>query len=427
MKNILFICLLLSVGNSGRAGEESSPATRAMTNRLSLDAVIQEVNERNPALKSAQSRWEAAKTRLRQAGAWSDPRFGVDLERSDSKGLTRIHAAEWMLAQEVPLSGKNRLRASAARAEAASVLSELHRRELDLTVRARIAYARLANAYAQIDLNHKNDVILRQFIEISRIRYEAGTRQQSDVLMAETEQVKNEEVSRDLERDLSDAQSQLNVLMNRPAGSPLAEPEPNIFREFTFRLQEIESAALQLRPELLGASNRIAAANAQHTLARRAWVPDPELRLEARQFSGSGFTEYDTAVFFNLPWLNPGKYKSAIAEAKFNRDSAEQDLAALQAETTGLVRDQLKKITTFHHHVTLFRERLVPLAGQTLDATRISYENDKTSLLELLTAQRTVRDTESTFQHHLADYLTAVAELEAITGAKIDNLNFIQP
>ncbi len=397
-----------------------------MTNRLSLIAVIQEVNERNPALKSAQARWEAAKTRLRQAGAWSDLRFGVDLERSDTS-FTRIHDSEWMLAQEVPLSGKNRLRASAARAEAASVLSELHRRELDLTVRARIAYTRLADAYAQIDLNQKNDAILRQFIEISRIRYEAGTRQQSDVLMAETEQVKYEEARRDLERDLSDAQSQLNVLMHRPAGSALAEPEPNVFRAFTFHAQEVESAALQNRPELLGASNRIAAANAQHTLARRAWVPDPELRVEARQFSGSGFTEYDTAVFFNLPWLNPGKYKSAIAEAKFNRDSAEQDLAALQAETTGLVRDQLKKITTFHHHVTLFRERLVPLARQTLDATRISYENDKTSLLELLIAQRTVRDTESTFQHHLADYLTAVAELEAITGDKIDNLNFVQP
>ena len=427
MKKLFFFVILLSAGNDGRAGEEFSPAASIATNRLPLQAVIREVNERNPALKSAQASWDAAKTRLRQEGAWSDPKFGVDVERSGTTRFTSYHNTEWMLAQEVPLSGKNRLRARAARADAAAVFANLRRRELDLTVRARIAYARLANAHTQIELNLKNDALLRQLIEIALIRYEAGARMQSDVLMAKTEQVKNEEARRDLERDLSDAQSQLNVLMHRQAASPLAEPEPNSFREFTFRPEEVESAALQLRPELQGASNRIAATKAQHDLARRAWVPDPELRVEARQFGGSGFTEYDTGIFFNLPWLNPGKYKSAIAEAKFNRDSAEQDLAALEAETAGLVRDQLKKISTFQHHYALFQERLLPLARQTLDATRIAYENDKASLLELLTAQRTVRDTESTLQHHLTDYLTALAEMEAITGTEIENLISSKP
>jgi outer membrane protein TolC len=151
-------------------------------------------------------------------------------------------------------------------------------------------------------------------------------------------------------------------------------------------------------------------------------VPDPELRVEARQFNGAGFIEYDTGIFFNLPWVNPGKYKSAIAEAKLNRESAEQDLAAMQAETSGLVRDQVKKITTFHHHYTLFHDRLLPLARQTLNATRIGYENNKASLLELLTALRTLRDTESTLQSHLTDYLAALAELEALAGASLENL-----
>jgi outer membrane protein TolC len=421
------VLLLAGLAGFGHAAEEVSPAAPVATNRLSLEAVLREVHERNPSLKAARSSWEAAKARLRQAGAWNDPRFGVDVERSDSTRFTRFTDAEWMLAQEVPLSGKNRLRARAVRAEAATAFAELRRRELDLEARARVAYTRLADAHVQIVLNRQNDALLRQLIELTRLRYEAGTRMQSDVLMAEIEQVKNEEARRDLERELSDAQTQLNVLMHRSAANPLGDPEPNFFREFALRPDDIEAAALQLRPELHGASNRIAAAKAQHDLARRAWVPDPELRVEARQFSGAGFIEYDTGIFFNLPWLNPGKYKSAITEAKLNRESAEQDLAAMQAETAGLVRDQLKKITTFHHHYTLFRDRLVPLARQTLDATRIAYQNDKASLLELLTAQRTVRDTEATLQHHLADYLTALAELEALADVSLETLTSAKP
>ena len=427
MRKQLSLLLFAGLAAIGQAAENTSSPRNVATNHLSLQAVIRDAYEHNPSLKSARTRWEAAKARLRQAGAWADTKFGVDMERSDTTRFTTFTDAEWMIAQEVPVSGKNRLRVRAVQAEAAAAFAELRRRELDLAARARIAYARLANAHAQIDLNGNNDTLLRQVVELTRIRYEAGARLQSDVLMAETEQVKNEEARQDLERDLSDAQSQLNVLMNRPATDALSAPAPNAFREFPLRANEIETAALQLRPELQGASNRIAAAKAQHDLARRAWVPDPELRVEARQYNGSGFIEYDTGVFFNLPWVNPGKYKSAIAEAKLNRESAEHDLAALRAETSGLVRDQVKKITTFHHHYTLFRDRLLPLAQQTLDATRIAYQNDRASLLEMLTAQRTARETESTLQRHLADYLTALAELESITGANLETLTSSQP
>jgi outer membrane protein TolC len=427
MRKQLSLFLLAALAGLGQAAESALPVPAVATNRLSLQAVIHEANERNPSLKSARTRWEAAKARLRQAGAWADTKFGVDLERSDTTRFATFTDAEWMIAQEVPVSGKNRLRVRAVQAEAAAVFAELRRRELDLTARARIAYSRLANAHAQLDLNRNNDALLRQVIELTRIRYEAGARMQSDVLIAETEQVKNEEVRRDLEREVSDAQSQLNVLMDRPATNALAAPEPNIFREFPFRPNDVEAAALQLRPELQGASNRIAAAKAQHDLARRAWVPDPELRVEARQYNGSGIIEYDTGVFFNLPWVNPGKYRSAIAEAKLNRESAEHDLAALQAETSGMLREQGSKIATFRHHYTLFRERLVPLAQQALEATRIAYQNDKASLLELLTTQRTLRDTESTVQRYLMEYLTALAELESITGARLETLTSSKP
>jgi outer membrane protein TolC len=79
-----------------------------------------------------------------------------------------------------------------------------------------------------IGVNRRNDALLSQFLEISRAKYAVGTQTQSSVLIAETDLIRLQEDRSDLERDFSDAQSQINVLMNRaartPPGQPIARP-----------------------------------------------------------------------------------------------------------------------------------------------------------------------------------------------------------
>jgi len=237
--------------------------------------------------------------------------------------------------------------------------------------------------------------------------------------MAETEAAKITEARRDIERKLIDEQSQLNVLMNRSPQTPLGRPATMVARHFDLPLEGMQSMALEHRPEILGARKKIEAAKARRTLAKRAWIPDPELRVEARQFNGAGggIQEYDTGIFFSFPWINRGKYRAAIAEAEKMEESGEHELVALQTETLGMVRSQIEKAETLHHHYTLFHDRLLPLAQQAVQASEIAYTNDRGTLLELLTAQRTARDTESALEDHLTDYLTAIADLEAMVGA----------
>jgi outer membrane protein TolC len=90
-----------------------------------------------------------------------------------------------------------------------------------------------------------------------------------------------------------------------------------------------------------------------------------------------------------------------------------------QKEALRLLRDQLQKIETFHHHVELFRDKLVPQAQQAFEANRFAYESGKASFLDWITAQRVLREIEATARMHLTDYQVAVAELEAIIGAQL--------
>ena len=416
---LCFLAALLPAAVGDRLEAVSPDQPGQPTNELSIERVVSEVLSNNPSLKAARSNWEAMKARVPQARAWEDPRVGVDVERSGTTRFDTFTDAEWMVGQQVPLSGKNRWRGRAATAEADAALAEVRRRELDLTARARTAWYRLANAHAQLDLNDKHEALLRRSVEASRLKYETGARSQADVLMAETEAARVLEARRDIERRRIEAESQLNVLMNRLPQAPLGRPTGVAMRHFDLSLERMQALALVHRPEILGAMKKIEAAKARRTLAKRAWIPDPELRLEARQFNGAGggIQEYDTGVFFGFPWIQRGKYKAAIAEAENMRESSEHELAAVEAETLALVRTQIERVETWHHHYTLFEERLLPLARQAEQASEIAYANDRGTLLELITAQRAVRDAESALQDHLTEYLAAVAELEAMAGA----------
>jgi len=413
------ICLLIVTAPLVAAAEVNKPLDAAgPSDTLSPDQVVNEVLGNNPSLKAARASWEAMKSRVPQARAWEDARVGVDVERMGTTRFDTFTDNEWMAAQELPLSGKNRKRGQAAVAEAAAAFEEFRRRELDLTARARAACYRLANAYEQLAVAGKNEELLKQFLEISRAKYEVGKQSQADVLVAETDLGKLLETRFDIERQISEEQSRLNVLMNRPAQAALGRPAGLAFVPVELSLDRLQSMALTHRPELLAAQKKIEAAKARVDLARREWIPDPELRVEARQFNGrgGGIQEYDTGIFFKVPWLNRKKYKAAIAEARSLKESAEHELEALRKETLGMVRDQLKKVETFHHHTELFRDRIVPLAQQAVKANQVSYEADKSGFLDLIVAQRTALDAESMYWSHLTDYLVAVAELEAVVG-----------
>jgi outer membrane protein, heavy metal efflux system len=401
--------------------EDPEPKTAEI---LEIETLVKEVLANNPSIKAARANWEAMKERSPQARAWDDLRAGVDAERMDTTRFDTYTDLEFMVSQTIPLSGKNLLRGRVADAEAAIAFSELRRKELELTNRARAAYYRLANAYAQYDLNLKNQELLRQFEKISQAKYEVGTQTQADILMAETDLAQLEEASFDIKRQISDEQSQINILLNHKANSPLGRPKLLQPKSLGFGFEHLVTAALEHRPELHVAKSRIKAANFKLDLSKREWIPDPEIRVEARQFNGSGqgIREYDTGIFFTLPWLNPGKYSAGVREAEKMKEGAKHEFDSFQTETTAMVRDQLKKISTFHHHYVLFRDKILPLAEQTVTAKRLGYETDKNSFLDLISSQRALQEIESMYLHHLTDYQTSIAELEVIIGIPPEQL-----
>jgi outer membrane protein TolC len=395
----------------------SSPALAAEP--LEIGAVLAAIRTDNPQLRAAHTRVEATRERLPQAAAWDDPRVGVDLERTNRR-LLSYNDAEWSVSQTLPLTGKISRRKQVASAEVSAAEAAVRQVELELESRARASYFKLANAETQLDVNTRSQALLRQLIEVTRAKYESGRQRQADVLLAETELARLSEARVDVLRDYAEAQSTLNTLMNRPPQTLLGHATLPEYAPVTLSLESLQARAVTHRPQLAAADSRIAVAQARVALAERERLPGPEIRVEARQFNGSALynlREYDTGVFLSLPWVNSKKYRAAIREAKRTAEAEQHDRRALEAETAAMTRDVWQRIETLRHHVELFRDRLLPLARQSVEALRTSYEADRATLPEVLTAQRTVQDLEAMFYHHLSDYFAARAELVPLVGA----------
>lgn len=390
---------------------------------LSLDSIIKEALGNNPALKAAGARWEAMRQRIPQARAWADPRLGFDQRVARFVGVPpNSFSDEKLMAEEtLPISGRNRLRGDAAAAEASEALEDLRRQQLDVAAKARDAYYRLANSQKQLELNRKTSALLRQFAEISRAKMAAGNRTQADVLSADTELARLDEAQFDFQREISEARTELNVLMNRPPETPLPEPVELTFEPVELSLPELEGLALANRPELIAAQRKIEAAEARLREARKGWIPEPSFRVEGDRYNGAGqvVSELDAGFSIDLPWFNRSKYRAAIEENERLVEAARHELEAVRSETLGLVVDQFHRVETFHHHTELYRAKLLPLARESVNAQRTGYESDKISFLEILTAEETARDVESMYWDHLTHYKTALADLEDLIGVDL--------
>jgi cobalt-zinc-cadmium efflux system outer membrane protein len=416
MKTTAFLLLLLSTLSL-------RPAFGAEGPRISLGEVTAEVLAENPSIKEALKKWDAMKERIPQAAAWDDLRISAE---SEFKRFIQIQPNAFMdqalsVEQAIPISGKNRARARIAAAEALSAYEDVRRAQLDAISAARASYFRLANVYDQLEINRRNLVSLKQIADISRSKYETGAESAASVIVAETDYSKLLETQRDLELRLSDEQSQLNTLMDRDAFAPIGAPAAGAIEPPDLSVTRLRELTLSHRPELQMARTKIDAEKSRLQLAHREWIPDPAVGVKAQRYNDAAQTvsELDAGISFSVPWGNYRKYSAQVREARDAVAAAEHGLDRSQREALKLLRDQLEKIETAHHHVELFRDKIMPQARQAFEANQFSYESGKASFLDWISAQRNLRDIEATAREHLADYQIAVAELEAITGAQV--------
>jgi len=420
---LVLVAVATLIGETyGREGRKSMNLPEGSTS-LSMSQVIASVLANNPMIQSGRTKWFAAKERIPQAAAWEDLKVGTNVVLGRFVSVPANAFTDQMVSIEqiIPLSGKNRSKERAAAAEALGAFEEARRQELDVIAKAKASYYQIANFYQLLDINKADEASLVQSVDTTRAKFEVGTQVQADLLLAENERQKIIEARRDIEQKLSDEESALNVLMNRDPFAPVGHPTVNGDNSLPAPPEKLRHLVLTNRPEVREAQTKVTAAKAKLELAKREWIPDPTVSLEAERYNAASqfVSQVGGGVSINVPWLNGKKYRAEEREAQGELSAAESDFISAQTESLGLLRNQLEKIETLHHHIELYRDNLLPTARQTVASYQADYETDKATLLVLLSSQRNLRELETMYNQDLTDYRVALAELESLVGLDV--------
>ena len=397
-----------------------SAGALAQTNN-SLDACIETALANNPEIAMAHRKWDAALQRIPQARAWDDPTVGVDTWRKTAAAESPSQNG-LMASQTIPWFGKSGLRGGMETGAAKQAEMDWRMKTLEIVAMVKQAYYDLWQAQRELDINERNQELMRQFVEVARARYETGKASQSDLIRAQNELSKLAEDRVDRVRMQQQALTELNRLLRRAPGTPV-EIGPDVTApvvEPGVTLEQLQAAA-EDRPEVLGMrEGGVRSAEAALALAKKSYYPDVQVRAEAWQYQGkSGLQEYDVGVSINFPWLNPGRRKAAVDEARANLDASRDELDAMQTRTAAEVQKLYDGIHTMHHHYDLYVEKLIPQQQLAVEAARAAYETGTGGFLDVLDARRMLFDLEMQNLHHAAEFQRLLASLERMVGDRL--------
>jgi outer membrane protein TolC len=394
---------------------------RSLTQPLDLATLIAIARARNPELREASARTRAGLEEVRRAGALDDPMLkigteGIPIRHVGSPGLAMDNMVG--LSQTFPFPGNQSLRSETALRDAEGMHQMYLDRERDVIVRLKRAYFDYYAATRGIEAHNQHLKLMEATEKISDAKFRNGAVSQQDVLKPQIEQVLLHTEVLTMEQMQGSARATINTLLHRPADAPLGEPREIVPADEPFDLKDLTARALQSRPDLRAAELRIKSTQTALRLAEREKnLPDFSVGVDYWQVPG-GPDAYAAMFSINLPWFT-GK-RSAEArrlEQSLRADEAAFDAARGRAQFE--VRDAWLRSEAARRSAKLLRTELIPKTAQTVDVSRASYEKDKSSFIDLLDAERSLRDVSLKLIQAVAQYESAVADLERAVGSDL--------
>jgi len=389
---------------------------------LVLEDVVQETLNKNPEAQSALHAVNGLKRRVPQQKALPDPMVSVGWagnpapfsvmqgDNSSYRGVT--------VSEQFPSPGKLKLRGEIASKEADAAQADYETIRRRVTADVKAAYFDYFYFDRAIQTTERNKELLEKLSKIADARYRVGKAMQADVLRSQVEISRLIEKLTMLEQQRATAQARLNVFMVRPPESslpPAADVEPAAIR---YSLDELYALAAGNDTAVLRNNSMVERSRLGVALAQREYRPDIGLSYMYQQRSAlpdmNGVT-----VSVNIPVFYKSKQRQGVAEASEDLISAEKMRDNRLNEVKFELKQQYLSAKASDRLLTLYSKGVVPQSSLALESSMASYQVGNLDFTSLIANFTTLLDYETDYYRQLADYQTALARIEVLTGADV--------
>ena len=402
--------------------EAPAPNQPSAPQTLILDDVVREALEKNPEAQSVLHAAKALERRVPQAKALPDPVVSAGWagnpapfstmsgDPSSYRGVT--------VSEQFPYPGKLKLQGAIASKEADAAQADYEAVRRRVTSEVKAAFYDYFYFDKAIQTTTRNKDLLEKLSKIAEAQYQVGKAMQQDVLRSQVEISLLLEKLTVLEQQKATAQARINVYLLRAPESPLppaADVEPTTIR---YSLDELYDFAANNDAAVLRDQRIIDRGRLSVALAQKQYRPDSGVAYMYQQRTAQ--PDMNGATFsVNIPVFYRSKQRQGVAEASEDLISAEKLRDDRQNEVRFELKQQYLAAQAADRLVNLYSKGVVPQSSLALESSMASYQVGKVDFLSLIANFTTLLDYETDYYRQLADYQTAIARMESLTGTGI--------
>lgn len=426
LASLLFIPVSLWSQEAGEspavALEAPAPNQPSAPQALILDDVVREALEKNPEAQSALHAVKALERRVPQAKALPDPVASVGWAGNPAPFSTMSGDASSYrgvtVSEQFPYPGKLKLQGAIASKEADAAQADYEAVRRRVTAEVKAAFYDYFYFDKAIQTTTRNKDLLEKLSKIAEAQYRVGKAMQQDVLRSQVEVSLLLEKLTVLEQQKATAQARINAYLLRAPESPLppaVDVEPATIR---YSLDELYAFAADNDTTVLRDQRMIDRGRLSVALAQKQYRPDFGVSYMYQQ--RTALPDMNGVTFsVNIPIFYRSKQRQGVAEASEDLISAEKLRDNRQNEVRFELKQQYLAAQAAERLVNLYSKGVVPQSSLALESSMASYQVGKVDFLSLIANFTTLLDYETDYYRQLADYQTAIARMESLTGTGI--------
>ena len=398
-----FLALAISVfGAVARAQEKPTS---------SLEEAVALALKQNPEVLAARRQVEQAHGRKSQASSPDQPELSFSWEKIPPSGSFSLAGDRIIeIGQNLELPHKLLLRRSAAGRDVEIAYENLERAKVVVAAQVKKTYYQVYFQQKQLESLEFTAGLLRQFLEATLSKYQAGGLAYFEVVRAKVEVAKTENEIIGARAELTSAKTDFNLVLGRtgsedfdltdkPFFVPYVKSKDETVRELLKKSRALKIA--QLAKEREGRNLKLA-----------CWSLVPDLKLTGGfQSEAGGEFRPNVGVGFSLPlwWWGP---KGGITENRASLQISEIRQEALNRVIAGEIERRYTLVKAAENQMSLFEKSLLREVDEELKAGINAYQYNQIEALNLLDIYRTVKTTRIEYYKAFLNYLSALVDLE---------------
>jgi cobalt-zinc-cadmium efflux system outer membrane protein len=276
-------------------------------------------------------------------------------------------------------------------------------------------YVNAQLADSTLDLARQDLKSFETTLEVSEHQFKVGAMAENDYLQMKLQMVQFQQdvVQAELSKAqaLSDLRQQIGY-ESVPGEYDIADALE--YRPVAAQLTELQTKAMENRPDLRAAQHGITAAQSQYELAKANGKQD--VTLSGNYSHVNAISALTFSVSMPLPIFDRNQGNIAQTHAAISQAREQQKLTSGQVMTD--VRDAYEGVRSNDRVVKIYAEGARETALKSRNISEYAFRRGAISLLDFLNAERQYRATELAYRQALAAYVTSLEQLRQAVGSR---------